>query len=122
MGDIVLFMVAAGLACCCGGANVGLPIPGLVAVKAGKDELRLLKVLSGVTVRLCAFGAERFVLGGGETGGVDQENVAAGDALFVDLERFADGRDGRIVDDDADAEAFPHVSPPSMSFPVDEPA
>ena len=49
-GDIMLFMLTAGRACCWGGANEGLPIPGLVALKAGKVELRLLSVLSGVIV------------------------------------------------------------------------
>jgi hypothetical protein len=43
---------------------------------------------------------------------VDQEKVAgAGDVL---LARFA-GREGRMVDDDA--EALAHGSPPSMSEP-----
>ena len=59
--------------------------------------------------------------GGGDTGGDDQENVAAGDALFVDLARFVEGLDGRMVDDDAEVEAFAHRSPPSMSVPLDEP-
>ena len=120
VGEIMLFI--AGLGCCCGGANDGLPIPGLLGDIAGNEELRVPKVLSGVIVRLCAFGALRLKLvgGGGDTGGEDQENVAAGDALF-DLERLLDGRDGNIVEDDADAEAFAHGSPPSISVPPEEP-
>lgn len=47
-------------------------------------------------------------------GGVDQENVAAGEALldvgFVDL--F-----GRTVEDDADVEAFAQEFPPNISVP-----
>jgi hypothetical protein len=86
---------------------------------AGKDELREPKVLSGVIARLCAFGALRDVLltDGGDTGGVDQENVAAGDALLEDLPRLLDGRDGKTVEDDADADAFAHGSPPIISAP-----
>lgn len=119
VGDIMLFMLIVGRACCCGGEKE-LPMPGLVAPRAGKDELRALSVLSGVTVRLCVFGAERCVIcGAGDTGGVDHENVAAGDALFVDLARFVEV-DGKTVDEDADAEAFAHGSPPSMSVPPDE--
>jgi hypothetical protein len=81
--DIMLFILIVGRTCCCGGgAKVGLPIPGLEALKAGKDELSVLIVLSGVMERPWCLGAERFVVGGGDTGGVDHENVAAGDALF----------------------------------------
>lgn len=120
VGDIVLFNLTAGRACCCSGTMDELPIPGLLALRAGKDELSVFRVLSGVTVRLCAFGAARCVLGGGgDIGGVDQENVAAGDALFVDLARFVDGFEANTVDDDAEVEAFAHGSPPSMSLPPD---
>jgi hypothetical protein len=83
---------------------------------AGKEELRDENVLSGVIALLFPWGADRFVGGGGETGGVDHANVAgAGEAL---LARFA-GREGRIVDDDAEAfaEALAHGSPPSISEP-----
>jgi hypothetical protein len=59
--------------------------------------------------------------GGGDTGGVDQENVAAGDALLADLERLVDGWDGKMVEDEADADAFAHESPPSISVPPEEP-
>jgi hypothetical protein len=114
--DIILFILIVGRACCCGGAKVGLPIPGLEALKAGKDELSVLSVLSGVMERPWGLGAERFVVGGGDTGGVDHENVAAGDAL-LDLVRLLDGRDGRTVEVAEVAEAFPHVSPPSISVP-----
>jgi hypothetical protein len=96
------------------------PIPGLAALRAGNEELSVFSVLSGVMALLCGFGALRLVFGGGETGGVDQEKVAAGDALF-DLVRWADGREGRIVEDVADAEAFAHGSPPSMSVPLEGP-
>jgi len=83
--------------------------------------LSVWRVLSGVIVRFCAFGADKFVGGGGgDIGGVDHENVAAGDALF-DRTRFVEGRDGKIVDDAADAEAFVQGSPPSMSVPVVDP-
>lgn len=77
-------------------------------------------MLSGVIVRICAGGAERFVFGGGDTGGVDQENVAAGDALF-DLVELLRGRDGNAVDVEADGIAFDHALPPSMSVPPDVP-
>lgn len=103
--------------CCWGGANEGLPIPGLVALSAGNDELSELSVLSGVIARLCGFGAERFVfdIGGVDTGGEDQEKVAAGEELFVDLARLTDGREGKTVEEEADAGAFAQGSPPSMS-------
>jgi hypothetical protein len=93
-------------------------MPGLAAVKAGKDEFSVLNVLSGVTARLCGFGAERFVFGGGDTGGVDQAKVGAGGALF-DPVRLVDGPDGRTVDDVADM--FAQVSPPSISVPPADP-
>jgi hypothetical protein len=123
VGDAILFMLVAVLDCCCGGTKGGLPIPGLLGAIAGKDELREPKVLSGVIARLCVFGALRDALfgGGGDTGGVDQENVAAGDALLDDLERLLDGRDGKTVEDDADAEAFAHGSPPIISAPPEGP-
>jgi hypothetical protein len=111
-GEAILFVLIAGLDCCCGGAKDGLPIPGLLGAIAGKDELRDPKVLSGVIARLCVLGALRDVLfgGGGDTGGVDQENVGAGDALF-------EGRAGKTVEDDADADVFAHGSPPIISAP-----
>jgi hypothetical protein len=121
VGDITLFMLIAGLDCCCGGGEKdGLPMPGLAAVKAGKDEFSVLNVWSGVIARLCGFGAERFVLGGGDTGGVDHANVGAGEALF-DLVWLLDGRDGRLVEDVADADAFAQGSPPSISVPPEDP-
>lgn len=116
--DIMLFMLMTGRTCCWGGAKEELPMPGFAALSAGNEELSVLSVVSGVTARLCCFGAERLVLGGGETGGVDQEKVAAGDALF-DL--LAEGREGKTVDDAADAEPFAHGSPPSMSVPPGAP-
>lgn len=112
----MLFMLMFGRDCCCGAINDGLPMPGFVALNAGKEEFSELSVLSGVMVRLCALGADKFVCGGGDTGGVDQENVAAGDALF-DLTRLVEGRDGKIVEEVAEADAFAHDSPPSMSVP-----
>jgi hypothetical protein len=110
--DIMLFMPIAGLFCCC--EKVGLPIPGLAGLMAGKEELRDEKLL-------LPCGADRFVGGGGETGGVDHEKVAgAGEAL---LDRFA-GREGRTVEEEAEAfaEALAHESPPSMSDPPLAPA
>ncbi|KAI2487612.1 Protein kinase domain-containing protein ppk32 [Pyrenophora tritici-repentis] len=117
---IMLFMLMTGRTCCCcgGGAKEELPMPGFAALSAGKDVLSVLSVLSGVTARLCCLGAERLVLGGGDTGAVDHEKVAAGDALF---DRLADGREGGTVDDAADAEPFAQGSPPSMSVPPDAP-
>lgn len=86
---------------------------------AGNEELSELSVLSGVMLRLCAFGAERFVAcGGGETGALDQEKVAAGDALFVDLVRLLSGREGSTV---VGVVLLAHGSPPSMSLPPDVP-
>ena len=120
--DAMLLTPMVGLCRWCA-LNDVLPIPGLAAVNAGNDELRVLSVLSGVIVLLCGVGAERFVVGGGcgDTGGVDHEKVAAGDELFVDLARLMDGRDGKTVEDDADAEAFDQGSPPSISVPPEEP-
>lgn len=95
-------------------------MPGLLGAIAGKEELSVPK-LSGVMDRLCVFGGLSFATlcgGGGETGGVDQEKVAAGDAL-LDRVRLLDGRDGRVVDDAA--ETFAQGSPPSISVPPDEP-
>jgi hypothetical protein len=113
LGDAVYDGAMAGwdsILCCCG--KLGLPIPGFAGLMAGKEELRDEKLVAGVMALPLPWGADRFVCRGGETGGVDQENVAgAGDAL---LDRFA-GREGRMVEDDAEAEAFPHGSPPSMS-------
>ena len=119
VGDTILFILYAGLDCCWGGAKDGLPIPGFAAVKAGNDELSVEKVLSGVIARFCDIGAERFVIGGGETGGVDHENAGAGEGLF-DLGRLVDGREGRTVEDDADAEPFAQGSPPSISVPLED--
>jgi hypothetical protein len=83
--DVMLFIPMAGLFCCW--EKVGLPIPGLAGLMAGKEELRDEKVLL-----LCNAGT--LVGGGGETGGVDHEKVAgAGEAL---LDLFA-GREGRAV-------------------------
>jgi hypothetical protein len=118
VGAIMLCIPTPDLPCCSGGgANVGLPIPGLLGAIAGNEEL---SALSGVMARLCALGTLSAVLdgGGGDTGGVDQEKVAAGDALLVDRER---GWEGKVVADEADAEAFAHGSPPSMSEPPDGP-
>lgn len=114
----MLFMLIAGRTCCCGGANDGLPIPGFVALSAGNDEFSVFREWSGVTVLLCDLFTERLLVGGGDTGGVDQENVAAGDPLLADLERLVDGRDGSVVDADALAQG----SPPNMSVPpLDDP-
>jgi hypothetical protein len=122
IGEAILFVLIAVLDCCCGGIKDGLPIPGLLGAIAGKDELRVPKVLSGVIARLCAFGALRDVLfGGGDTGGVDQENVAAGDALLDDLERLFDGRAGKTVEEDVDADVFAHGSLPIISAPPEGP-
>jgi hypothetical protein len=119
--DIMLFMLMAGRTCCCWGwAKEELPIPGFAALRAGKEELSVFNVLSGVMALLCGFGALRLVVGGGDTGGVDQEKVAAGDAV-LDAVRLVDDREGSTVDDVADAEAFAHGSPPSMSVPPEDP-
>lgn len=48
--DIMLFMPIAGLFCCC--EKIGLPMPGLAGLMAGKEELRDENVLSGVMARL----------------------------------------------------------------------
>lgn len=107
--DIMLLMPIAGLFCCC--EKVGLPIPGLAGLIAGKEELRDEKVLLP-----CGVGTFDGGGGGGETGGVDHEKVAgAGEAL---LDLFA-GRDDRAAEDEAEvlAEALAHGSPPSMSEP-----
>lgn len=123
VGDIILVMLIAGLVCCCVGAYDGLPMPGLLGAMAGKEELRVPKLVSGVIARLCPFGGFRLVLltGGGDTGGLDHEKVAAGEALFDDRPRLFAGRDGKMVEDDADAEPFAHGSPPSISVPPDAP-
>jgi hypothetical protein len=67
-------------------------MPGLLGAIAGNEVFRLPKAPSGVIARLWALGAFNDVLfgGGGDTGGVDQENVAAGEALLDDRERFVD--------------------------------
>jgi hypothetical protein len=120
--DILPFMLIAGCDCCCGRANDGLPIPGLLGAMAGNAELSVPNALSGVMARLCGLGALSVVLvGGGDTGGVDQENVAAGEALFADRERLVEGRDCKIVEEDAEVGAVAHGSPPSMSVPPDGP-
>jgi hypothetical protein len=92
VGAIALFMLMPGRGCCDGGANEGLPMPGLLGDIAGNEELRLPNVLSGVMARVCVLGAFKDVLvcGGGDRGGVDHENAAAGDALLDDRERFVD--------------------------------
>jgi hypothetical protein len=119
VGDIMLFMLSVGLDCCCAGANDELPMPGLLGAIAGKEALMVPNVLSGVIARLCAFGGANVGLlgGGGETGGVDHANVAAGEALLLDLERLAEGK---MVDDDVDVEAFAQGSP-SMFVPPEGP-
>lgn len=119
VGDIMLFMLSpeAALAGAC--AKFELPSPGLLGAMAGNDELSELSVLSGVMVLLTPIGAAS-CWGGGDTGGVDQENVAAGEALFDVRPRLAAGRDGNIVEEDADACPLAHGSPPSMSPPPDD--
>jgi len=118
-GDVILLMLAPMAGLCCACANDGLPIPGLEGAMAGNVELSELNVLSGVIVPLIALGAERFVCGGGDTGGLDQENLAAGDAFLVEPALRA-GREGSIVDEEADGGAVVHGSPPppNMSDPV----
>lgn len=118
VGDAIPFMLnpLPALADCC--EKLELPSPGLLGVMAGNDELSELNVLSGVTVLLTPVGAVRW--GGGDTGGVDQENVAAGEALFEDRPRLTPGRDGNTVEEDADACPLAHGSPPSMSPPPDD--
>lgn len=120
VGDIMLFMFIAGRTCCWGWVKEELPIPGFAALRAGKEELSVFNVLSGVMALLCGLGAPRLLVGGGETGGVDQEKVAAGDAV-LDAVRLVDGREGRIVEDVADAGAFAHGSPPNISVPPEDP-
>ena len=95
-------------------------MPGFAGAIAGKLEFKEFMVLSGVMVRSPprAGGATRFVVGGGETGGVDQEKVAAGDAFLVDPARFPAGLEGNMVEEEAEAGAFAQASPPSMSEPV----
>lgn len=116
-GDIMLFMLipTPGLDCCC--ERDELPIPGLFGAIAGNEEFKEFSVLSGVIVLLVPSGAERFA--GGDTGGVDHENVAAGEALLDDRVRFTEDREGKIVDEEADVGALAHGSPPSMSPPLD---
>lgn len=60
------------------------------------------------------------MFGGGDTGGVDQEKVAAGDAL-LDLVKLVRGRDGNVVGVDVGGIAFDHALPPSMSVPPNAP-
>lgn len=48
--DTMLLVPTADLFCCCG--KVGLPMPGLAGLMAGKEELREEKVLSGVMALL----------------------------------------------------------------------
>lgn len=48
--DIMLLIPIAGLLCCC--TKVGLPMPGLEGLIAGKEEFKELKLLSGVMARL----------------------------------------------------------------------
>ena len=92
------------------------PIPGLAGVIAGNAELSEPIVLSGVMVLTApSDGVVRFVGGGGDTGGVDHEKAATGDAVLADDARLAAGREGSVV---ADADAFPQPSPPSISEPV----
>lgn len=80
----------------------------------GKFELREWNVLSGVIVLELPWGAVR--LEGGDTGGgVDQENVAAGEAFCEVRARFIGFCDGN-VEDAADVGAV-QGSPPSMSVP-----
>jgi hypothetical protein len=57
-------------------------------------------------------------VGGGDTGGVDHEKVAAGDAFLVEPARFAAGLEGSVVEDEAEAGAVAQGSPPSMSEPA----
>jgi hypothetical protein len=118
-GDVMPLRVAPMIGLCCGCAREGLPMPGFEGAMAGKAELSELNVLSGVIALPDALGAERLVCGGGDTGGLDHEKAAAGDAFLIDPV-LAAGRDGRIVEEDADVGAVAHGSalPPSMSEPV----
>jgi hypothetical protein len=92
-------------------------MPGLAGAIAGKVEFKELKLLSGVMALICVGGAARFV-GGGDTGGVDQANVAAGDAFLAGPPRFTAGLEGNVAEDEAEAGAFAQGSLPSMSEPV----
>jgi hypothetical protein len=50
----MLFMLKPGRAlCCCGGAYVGLPIPGFSGLMAGKEELSDERVLPDVLAFVC---------------------------------------------------------------------
>lgn len=115
---LILFMLPMPYAGVCGWEKEE-PMPGFAGAMAGKAELIELRLRSGVTVRMppCAGGAARLV-GGGDTGGVDHANAGAVDAFAAEPTRFAAGRDGSVVDDEADAGALAHASPPSMSEPV----
>jgi hypothetical protein len=77
-------------------------------------------VLSGVIALLVFWGADRFVAGG-EMGGVDQENAAAGEALFDVLPRLGPGREGSMLEEVADAGALAQGSPPNISPPFELP-
>jgi hypothetical protein len=57
VGAIALFMPMPGRGCCDGGANEGLPMPGLLGAIAGNDELMLPNVLFGSPARVWAVGA-----------------------------------------------------------------
>lgn len=94
-------------------------MPGLVGAMAGKDEFSEFIVLSGVMFLIppCSWGAAKFV-GGGDTGGVDQAKVAAGDAFLAEPERFAAGLEGSVAEDEAEAGPLAQGSPPSISTPV----
>lgn len=96
------------------------PIPGFNGAMAGNVELSDPMLLSGVMVLAApADGAAR-LLGGGDTGGLDQENAAAGDA-FLEPARLVTGLEGSVVDEVAEAEAFAHGSPPNISEPAFNP-
>ena len=112
----MLLMLSAGF--CCGWENED-PMPGFAGAMAGNAELMEFIELSGVMVLRppCACGAARLV-GGGETGGLDHGNVAAGDAFLADPTRLPAGLDGRTVEEEAEVGAFAQGSPPSISEPV----
>lgn len=95
------------------------PMPGFAGAMAGKDEFSEFSVLSGVIVLIppCVWGAARLV-GGGDTGGVDQAKVAAGDAFLAGPTRFPAGLEGNVAEEEADVGAFAQGSPPSISEPV----
>ena len=104
VGDIILFILRpAFIGCLEGGEKLDDPMPGFVGTIAGNDELRVLRVLSGVIVLCVPCGAARLVVGGGEIGGELHEKVAAGDALLEERARLAEGREGKIVDEEAEA-------------------